>query len=44
MTVFDFVLLDYADYLNSGQIAYGYLPKKPSLNLEMVDQSSVLAF
>ena len=30
--------------LISGLIAYCYLPKKPSLNLEIVDQSMVLSF
>lgn len=30
--------------LISGLIAYSYLPKKPTLNLEVVDQSMALAF
>ena len=30
--------------LISGLIAYSYLPKKPSLNLEIVDQSLALSF
>ena len=28
----------------SGLIAYAYLPKKPSLNLEIIDQSRSLSF
>jgi hypothetical protein len=28
----------------SGLIAYSYLPKKPSLNLEIIDQSRALSF
>jgi len=30
--------------LLSGLIAYSYLPKKPSLNLEIIDQSMGLSF
>ncbi len=30
--------------LISGLIAYSYLPKKPTLNLEVVDQSMALTF
>ena len=30
--------------LISGLIAYSYLPKKPTLNLEVVDQSRALTF
>lgn len=30
--------------LLSGSIAYSYLPKKPFLNLEIIDQSMVLSF
>lgn len=30
--------------LISGLIAYSYFPKKPTLNLEVIDQSMALAF
>jgi hypothetical protein len=45
----DRVFLNEADLLNkifflSGLIAYSYLPKKPSHNLEIIDESMALSF